>query len=252
MQVFNKRKISIFFRHPLVGVKKVFGYYVLQLLPFLLLIKHFEAHTVLRKFGYYRSLVAKLPVGADGGPIPWFTYPAIEYLKQLDLSQKSVFEFGSGNSSRFFSTTALAVYSIEDDREWFIRMSQEKSSNQTLIFAETGNDYINAIQSLGKKFDVILVDGSNRFECIKQSVSYLNPGGMIILDNSDWFPKSTKFLRDQGFIQVDFIGMGPLNGFTWSTSVFLHRDFNFVPRHDAQPKHLTAGVTSTVVEGSSL
>ncbi len=30
--------------------------------------------------------------------IPWYTYPAIEYLLSIDLSEMDVFEYGCGNS----------------------------------------------------------------------------------------------------------------------------------------------------------
>jgi len=30
-----------------------------------------------------------------------------------------------------------------------------------------------------------------------------------------------KLLREQGFIQMDFSGFGPINGYCWSTSIFM-------------------------------
>ncbi|MCL0042054.1 hypothetical protein M1N12_03225, partial [Peptococcaceae bacterium] len=32
-------------------------------------------------------------------------------------------------------------------------------------------------------------------------------------------------------------GFGPINGYTWTTSFFFHREFNFKPLHSRQPLH---------------
>ena len=45
------------------------------------------------------SIYTHLLVNENNEPIPWFTYPSIQYLDQLDLSEKTIFEWGSGNSS---------------------------------------------------------------------------------------------------------------------------------------------------------
>jgi hypothetical protein len=37
----------------------------------------------------------------NGEPVPWFTYPTIEYLNHLDLSECSVFEYGMGYSTLY-------------------------------------------------------------------------------------------------------------------------------------------------------
>ncbi len=57
-----------------------------------------------------------------GAPIPWYTYPAIEYLMHLDLSDMSVFEFGSGKSTIWWAGNALKVHSVEDDSTWFLKI----------------------------------------------------------------------------------------------------------------------------------
>lgn len=47
---------------------------------------------------------------------------------------------------------------------------------------------------------------------------------MIIFDNSDWFPKTIKFLDSlSNYTRVDFSGFGPLNSFTWITSIYLNK-----------------------------
>ena len=45
--------------------------------------------------GHRRSRTAQMPMDRAGQPLPWYTYPAIQYLNQLDLHDCDVFEFGS-------------------------------------------------------------------------------------------------------------------------------------------------------------
>jgi len=46
---------------------------------------------------------------------------------------------------------------------------------------------------------------------------------MLVLDNSDWYPKSVRFIQDNlGWMQIDFHGFGPINNYTWTTSVFIN------------------------------
>ena len=95
--------------------------------------------------GQYQSIKKKIPIDKEGNPIPWYTYSMIEYLKRFDFSNKSVFEWGCGNSSFFWAKRAEEVISIEDDKKWFDIMNKSKLSNQKIIFFEKKNDYIKAI-----------------------------------------------------------------------------------------------------------
>ena len=60
------------------------------------------ARVLWRDYVHLKSVVAQRPVDADGRPLPWYTYPAIEYLEQLDFRDRTVFEFGSGASTLFW------------------------------------------------------------------------------------------------------------------------------------------------------
>ena len=67
-----------------------------------------------KDFAIERSMNEKVCLDRDGNPIPWYTYPAIEYLSQFDYSQKKIFEFGTGYSSMYWAKRAQKVISIED------------------------------------------------------------------------------------------------------------------------------------------
>lgn len=61
------------------------------------------------QYGQWRSARERMAVDTLGTAIPWYTYPAIEYLKSFDFKECDVFEFGSGNSSLYWSSRARSV-----------------------------------------------------------------------------------------------------------------------------------------------
>jgi hypothetical protein len=194
---------------------------------------------------FYRHDLTKAlmkPVDKNQLPIPWFTYPAIEFLQQYDLSTKTVFEWGCGNSSIYFSDHAANVISVEHDMEWYDKMKQTLKGNQVLRHLSL-EEYPSSIKDFAKKFDIIVIDGQRRFDCARECIPFLKDDGMIILDNSDWFYVSAAFLREKlNLLQIDFHGFGPINDYTWTTSFFFNRSFNFPLKYNRQPVNPSGGI----------
>lgn len=194
------------------------------------------------EFAIAKTIDEKVCEDRDGNPIPWYTYPAIEYLSQFDYSNKKIFEFGCGNSSKFWAARAKKVVSIEDNLKWFAKWQQEMTAlNQQVLWRDEGEIYENAILESKEKFDVIIVDGKRREKCCETALLRLSKGGMIILDDSDRintseeYKKSVAILKSANLLQVDFYGFCPMNNYTKTTSVFFDRDFNFATIADVQP-----------------
>lgn len=188
---------------------------------------------ILKKYGYFNSLKYKLPIDKNKKPIPWYTYPAIEYLHKFDLKNKAVFEYGTGNSSLFFADKAKEVFCVENDEGWFEKINKDKPKNLNILFKKNKDDYLFSIDNLNKKFDIIVIDASYRFECCFHIKNNLKEGGIVILDNSDWHNDCIGYLKKElNLIQVDFSGLGPINGYTWVTSIFFSRDFDFLIEND--------------------
>jgi hypothetical protein len=156
---------------------------------------------------------------AKGGAVPWMTYPVIDFLLNLDLSECDVFEYGSGSSTLFFSQRCRSVVAVEHCKTWFDRMLKYSRDHLTIFFQPDLSSYPLAIEGRGV-FDVVSIDGAERSACARAAVDYLKPGGVIILDNSEWYPKTASFLRRNGFTQIDFCGFSPLNSFPAMTSLF--------------------------------
>lgn len=171
----------------------------------------------------WKSIRERMAVDADGNPIPWYTYPAIEYLKNFDFTECDVFEFGSGNSSFYWSNRARSVVSVEDNNEWYEVVNSRKSKNQTLIHRSEEVDYVNSLTEQAKMFDIIIIDGNHRMSCTFEAIKWIKDDGIILLDNSDRSIEKEcgKVLRNNQFIQIDFSGFGPINGYCWTTSMFL-------------------------------
>jgi len=209
--------------------------------------------TLKRSRGYLRSLTEGQCVDVEGDPIPWYTYPAIEQLAKWDFSQADVLEYGCGNSTIWWSTRAHSVTSIESDPEWFERIKSQLPSNCSIALhpiekgpnlSEQTRRYVGAIDQLGK-FDVIVIDGvpndRMRLECTKRALSHLLPGGMIIVDNSDWLPLSCREIRDAGLFEIDFCGLSPLNDYAGATSMFFTPEFHPKPRSPIHPGFVLGG-----------
>jgi len=174
-------------------------------------------------YGYLASVKAQRPINARGNPIPWFTYPAIEYLESLDLVGANIFEWGSGNSSAYFSERCLSIESIESDEEWYEYQLKIARPNQVIKLKQEASDVYPCAINEGEHpaYDIIIIDGKQRVRCCSEAIAKLGRGGILILDNSDWYPRLCESLRRKNFVQIDFHGHGPINPYTWSTSIFM-------------------------------
>lgn len=188
-----------------------------------------------REFGHGLTASTRYPVDREGKPLPWYTYPAIEYLMQLDLKNKTVFEFGSGNSSLFWAARAKRVISVENDPAWYRQVMKSVPPNLDLRLRESPEDYVRCITEENLRYDLVVVDGIVRSRCARAALSRLADGGLIILDNADWFTSAAAILRQSDLIQIDMKGFGPVNAYAWCTTLFLHRGFKFGSIGQIQP-----------------
>lgn len=199
---------------------------------------------VLSEWGYWRTLVENLPVDKKGHPLPWYSYPAIHYLESLDFSKSSVLEWGGGHSTYFWGRRAKSVTTIEHNQAWAERISESLDSLPVqIIFLDEPRTYIDLPPFLDEQsFDLIIIDGLYRADCARTAVKRLAPGGVVVLDDSDWYPKTCAWLRSQGLIQIDFDGMTPTAWTTSTTSLFLDRNFAPTPVFEELPGPSRAGL----------
>jgi hypothetical protein len=199
------------------------------------------------EYGYFRSVATEHCADALGRPLPWYTYPSIEYLNQLDFSKKCVFEYGSGQSTLFWAARAERVCSVEHNDTWCVKVRSGAPPNSTIILRPDPGAYCLAIDEFPQAFDVIVIDGplKGRLDCAHRAVKRLAPGGIIVLDNSNWLPRTAAYLRNEGYLQVDFTGFGPAGVWTWTTSIYFDRTCRLEPKRGVQPAR---GMGSVVYE----
>ena len=175
-------------------------------------------------YGQRKSISTWKWIDKEGNAIPWYTYPTIEYLVSLDFSGSKILKFGSGASSIWWARRAESVLAVEHNKEWFATSARNIVANLKIILAENESDYL--VAATGGKFDVVIIDGIHRHRCAETVSDILAADGLVILDNSDWHPETAKYLREKhDFLQVDFHGFGPINNYTWTTSLFFSRSF---------------------------
>jgi hypothetical protein len=189
------------------------------------------------ELGQYKTICRWDCVDRYNNPIPWYSYPAIEYIKQLDFSDKIVFEYGSGNSTIFWAPRCKKLVSVEDNQQWYNKVKAKLADNVEYTLFNEKEKYINSIDNYAGKFDIVIIDGSHRYECSAKALQNLKDDGFIILDNSDWKEKTSEVLRGADLIEVDMCGFGPINGYTTTTSFYFTRNVKLKPAYDRQPVH---------------
>lgn len=192
--------------------------------------------------GHFRSSLRTRALDPRGEPIPWYTYPANDLLNTKNFSDRSVLEFGAGQSTLWWARRAREVLSLEGDAGWLEQLRPQISENVRLhLVASTLED---ADAHVGNRsFDVIIVDGLDRHVACRKAREFVKREGVIILDNSEgyWGPEGTypimDFFRDQGFRRIDFYGHAPGVLLRHCTSFFF-RDDCFLFKGEENPIRL--------------
>ena len=179
--------------------------------------------------GRLRSVSERMPVDRDGNPIPWLTYPAISFLSKRLRTEMTVFEYGSGNSTLWWSKRVSSLTSCEHDIGWFKSLKERLPANVEYIYRELeyGGEYCRVIQKHRERFDVIILDGKDRVNCAKNSLRALKDDGVVVWDDAerDNYREGYSFLAQNGFKRLDFEGFAPIAISGKLTSIF-YRDTN--------------------------
>ncbi len=178
----------------------------------------------LLEVGWFESFKSLKSINKDGEPIPWFSYPFIDFLTPRLSKELTVFEFGSGNSTVFFAKRAKKVTSIEHNKEWYQIVNKVKPDNVDTILtkSDSSEDYLDYIKNMNEVVDVIIVDGIHRIDCLQVGVEKLSDKGVIVLDDSERneYKPGIDFVLQKGFKSLEFWGIAPTVLFKKCTTVF--------------------------------
>jgi predicted O-methyltransferase YrrM len=133
--------------------------------------------------GVLRLLTGKLPAK------PWISCDAIRVLRRHLNTRSRVLEFGSGMSTAWYSAHAGEVFSVENNAAWYERikvlLAANGRTNANYAFAADEESYVNFMADDAKGFDLIMIDGDWRSQCVANALDKLRPGGILYIDNSD-------------------------------------------------------------------
>lgn len=132
--------------------------------------------------GALRLTFGKLPAR------PWISYDGQDILASHLNKNSRILEFGSGTSTQWYSERCAFLLSHEDNPEWFDLVGERVGEKPHVVrrLCRTKEEYCEVPAEFAKGgFDLIMVDGNYRDQCIEDSIPLLADGGILYLDNSD-------------------------------------------------------------------
>lgn len=191
-----------------------------------------------QRTGFVRSALAGRALDAAGRPLPWYNLTAIEFLSTLDFSKDSVLEFGSGQSTLWWSSRAASVQAVEESSDWFSYVQESLAGHPSAdVHLESDLEaHANLPLTWDRRFDVVIIDGGDRLACTTTALKVINPDGLIIVDNSDGYWGGhvqgiypiLDLLDENGWMRIDFSGYVPGVLTTGTTSLFFRDGRRFL------------------------
>lgn len=184
----------------------------------------FKRENYLYDIGWTNSIITNNVVDLSNNPIPWVTYPFIQFIGERLNSNLDIFEFGSGNSTLYYSNKVATVNSVEHDKLWYDKIKSSMPLNVNLFYCELVNEgnYCNYAAKNNKQYDIIIVDGVDRVNCCINNINALKPTGVMILDDAERkeYEPALNFLVENGFRKIDFWGIAPAVNYQKCTTIF--------------------------------
>ncbi len=183
----------------------------------------------LHDLGWFNAFKNKMPVGQKMEPLPWVTYPFIDFITPRLNQTMDIFEYGAGNSTLYYAKKVKTVTSVEHDKGWFASLERTVPANAQLLYEalEYNGLYAAVALNTGRKYDIIIVDGRDRVNCAKKSLAALKPNGVLVLDDSERtdYVEVGNYYKENKFRHLDFWGIAPGLGYKKCTTIY-YRDQN--------------------------
>lgn len=151
------------------------------------------------RYVYYRTRQLLYEHGHPNDP--WLTPDAIRLLESMLRKSDRGVEFGSGRSTLWFAQRVGQLTSIEDDPRWYAAVSARlksrglvnveyllKPADQPLDESGESSEYARtALTFADASVDFALIDGQYRGEATRLMMPKIKPGGLLIIDNINWY-----------------------------------------------------------------
>lgn len=158
------------------------------------------------------------------GGLPYLVPEAVDYMEQSVCRTSHVFEWGAGGSTIWFAKRVADVTSVEHQRAWYDkvvgRLKADGIENVVLRFIpqQPYEPYVGAISDYPPGyFSLVLVDGRERVRCMRSAMTKIEPGGLLVLDNSERLRYAEGIELLVGWERLDFSDR-------WTTTVFVKPD----------------------------
>jgi len=176
--------------------------------------------------GWFATRATRRATDARGEPIPWFTYPAIALLESRVRDASRVLEFGSGMGTLWWSERVAEHVAIEHHAGWADMIAAQSRATIHRADGATPEAYLAPTRGLGA-FDIVIVDGIHRNECLVAAPGLLATDGVVILDDAQRaeYAPGIDALRAQGFRFLPLHGPQPVSKHAGCTAIF-YRDGN--------------------------
>lgn len=155
-------------------------------------------------------------------PLPLLTWPLLDFIDSLELSQQSLLELGAGNSTLWFQRRFGKVRSLETDPGWYTPLSKMIAPNVELELLPLEALESAAFEYRGESY--LLVDfAGRRTRFLKHFLASCGPvrPRAIVLDNADWYRNGARLLAGAGYREIPFYGFKSGQPFISCTSVFV-------------------------------
>ena len=146
----------------------------------------YNENSFLYETGWINSSGEAKPVDKYNSYVPWMNYQFIDFITERLTNEMDLYEYGSGYSTVYWCHRVNSVTCVEHIKEWFNFIDSKKPDNCHLIFSDDLENmgYAKSCLTTNIEYDVIIVDGRNRVECIEYALLSLKNNGVIILDDS--------------------------------------------------------------------
>jgi hypothetical protein len=166
---------------------------------------------------------------------PWISYDGQALLDRHLTRESTVLEYGSGMSTIWLARRVGHLVSVECFAEWHRIVTERLPRDGATIDYRLATDresYLDAPE--GMEFDLILVDGKYRDECVERALDRLKPNGILYLDNSDHgksedsgdIPRAVALVegaaKERGWLLDEILDFAPTNFFV-QTALILQR-----------------------------
>jgi hypothetical protein len=186
-----------------------------------------DRKTYLHVTGWWESAKRGYPCSLQGEPLPWMNYAAVAFLEERLKNSFRLFEFGSGYSTMFYARKVGSVTSVEHDEAWHAFVRHRVPENVELFYRAEDQDgaYCRAIGEQQIKYDVVIVDGRDRVNCLRQSLEHLEDDGVVVLDDSDRerYREGIAYAQARGFRALVFEGLIPTRASRGRATVLYRR-----------------------------